>query len=335
MAPSRRAMAIIAIAVLAATAGCLGAIDDAGDTEPTIGEQTRDAPADSVDVSDDPPDDVADDSGVSTEADVDESLDDDGTYTSTAMPDEDDTASDGGFDGAPAVERDLIRTAVVHTEVEDFDVAESTLRTEVSIQGGYLAETEVTTHGENNETWRTGTLEFRVPSEGYDDFLAEAEDVGEVQDARTSTEDVTDQLVDIEARLDNLEAERDRLQALFEEANDTEDVLMVQRELSSVQEEIERLEAQHASLEDRVAYSTVTVHLEEPEPETEPEPEDPAWYEQGLGEAFMSSVNDLLLAGRAAVVAAAMAAPYAMVGAVPLVAVGALGGVAVRRFRSN
>ena len=51
------------------------------------------------------------------------------------------------------------------------------------------------------------------------------------------------QLVDIEARLESLRAERDQLRTLYRQANATDDVLAVQRELSDVQREIERLEA--------------------------------------------------------------------------------------------
>jgi len=74
---------------------------------------------------------------------------------------------------------------------------------------------------------------------------------------------VTRRVADLEARLKSLNAERDRLRELYEQANTTEDVLAVQRELADVQREIETTEAQLRTLENQVAYSTVTVDFRE------------------------------------------------------------------------
>jgi chromosome segregation ATPase len=129
-------------------------------------------------------------------------------------------------------------------------------------------------------------------------------------------------LVDLEARLSNLRAERDRLRTLYERANTTEDVLAVQRELSEVQGEIERLEAQKRSLEQRVAYSTLTVELREPGPVRDYVREE--WYDTPVLEAFLESVNGVLVVGRALVVAFAYALPYIVAFFAPLAVLAAV-----------
>lgn len=51
-------------------------------------------------------------------------------------------------------------------------------------------------------------------------------------------------LVDIDARLSSLRRQRERLRTLHGRANDTEAVLAVQRRLTEVQTELERLTAE-------------------------------------------------------------------------------------------
>jgi hypothetical protein len=142
-------------------------------------------------------------------------------------------------------------------------------------------------------------------------------DSGTVVSAQQNVEDVTDQVVDLEARLRTLRAERDRLRELYQEANSTEEVLAVEERLSEVQTEIERAEARLASLERRVALSTVTVEIREPRPGAPPEG---AWYDTPLVEAFLASVNGVVVTTRALAVATAYAAPYLLAFGLPPVA---------------
>jgi hypothetical protein len=246
-----------------------------------------------------------------------------------------DAADDGAVLDSSAAEttvrqRQLIRTGEIRLRVNDTDGTSEAVRSLAAERDGFVSGSNVESHERHNGTLRTARIVIRVPSEEFDATVAEIESMGTVRTARTSTEDVTDQLVDIEARLENLRAERDRLRELYQQANETEDVLAVQRELADVQKEIERLEARRASLERDVAYSTITVHItEEPPDPPEPEP-DPAWYETGLVAAFLSSVDGVVTTIRALAVAGAYLAPYALVFGPPLVG----GAVAVRRFRA-
>ena len=210
-------------------------------------------------------------------------------------------------------DRQIIRTGHVEVEVSDVETAIETLRTEVQARNGYVESSDRQVRGTGEETWETAHLVLRVPSDDFDATMAEAQALGEVRQVETETEDVTDQLVDLEARLANLATQRDRLRELMEATNDTRDVLAVQEELAGVQERIERLEAQQQQLQDQVAFSTITVDLAEPEPDpVEPAPEE-QWWEMGVLTAFLSSVGGVVTVMRAMVVAAALAAPYVLV----------------------
>ena len=271
---------LLALALLTVTAGCsgglLGAGDDGGDgARPTGG-----------------------DAGGS-----------EGGLASGA-PD-----GDGGAEPIAQVrQRQVIYTGRVVLEVDDFEATRRNLSAATRGRGGFVGDARAKLHRVDGEPYRTGVVVLRVPRENFSALLSRVEAGGTVLSTERNTEDVTEQLVDLEARLESLRAERDRLRALFRRANDTEDVLAVERRLSSVQTEIERLEARQQSIERQVAYSTITVELREERPAPTPE----RWYDVGPLSAFVESIDGAVLTLRALSVALAYALPYLVVFGVPL-----------------
>jgi len=213
-----------------------------------------------------------------------------------------------GGDDLPQVQRRaVIRNGQMELTVDDFNESRDAVEATAESYGGYVSDSNEYVNRRSGGTYRSGQLVVRVPSENFSAFMSETQNLGEVERVETSSEDVTDQLVDLEARLSNLRAQRDRLRDLYESANTTEDVLAVEERLTEVQIEIERLEAQKQSLEDRAALSTVRVSLSE-------RPPGPAqWYDTPVLQAFSESVNGAFVALRALVVAVAYAAPYLVV----------------------
>lgn len=226
--------------------------------------------------------------------------------------------------GAQAAERALIRDGTVHLEVADYDAARANLTAAVAAEGGFVAESSEEVHEVDNETFTTGRVVFRVPAGNFSAFFERVGAAGEVLSSRSTTEDVTDRLVDLRAQLSNAEAERDRLRSLYESANGTEDVLAVSEKLSEAQERVERLEAKLAALEGRVALSTVTVELLEPRPEPAEAAAGEAFHETNVVDAFVGSVGGVVRLGRSLVVALAYALPYLLAVGVPVGAAAAV-----------
>ncbi|WP_135826302.1 DUF4349 domain-containing protein [Halorussus ruber] len=225
---------------------------------------------------------------------------------------------DSGSANFQASQRALIRTGEVAVEVNDYDRTRRNLSKEARRLGGFVSDSSQVVHTRGNQSWTSGKLVLRVPKDNFSTLVARAKQSGEVREASTNTEDVTKKLVDIEARLKNLKAQREKLRDLYQEANDTENVLEVQERLSEVQSEIESLEAQRESLKRQVAYSTLTVRLEERPPDYEPTNDHSAWYETGLLAAFASSANGVVVVLRGLVVGLAYALPYVLVFGVPI-----------------
>lgn len=223
--------------------------------------------------------------------------------------------------------RARIQTGEVELEVTDFEAARRNLTVAVHRHGGFVSDARQFRHRVDNKTYVTGVVTFRVPQGNFSAFLEQVKTEGTVIRIEQNTKDVTDQLIDLEARLRNLRAQRKQLRALYDRANDTEDILKIQNRLSEVQGEIERLEARRTALTRRVALSTVTVELREPRPV--PLEERRQWYDIGVLAAFLDSVSGVTVTVRALVVAFAYALPYLLVFGTPLVAVGMI----VRRRR--
>ena len=251
----------------------------------------------------------------------------DGGDAGAEQPEQSGDAGAGGDANAAVQERAIIRTGTVRLEVENATTSRETLQMRARELGGYTAGSELTRHRRNNATWKEGYLVVRVPSENFSAMQDGASAQGVVRSENTETEDVTDQLVDLNARLENLRAERDQLRRIYNRSNSTEDVLAVQERLSDVQGEIERLEAQKRSLEDRVAYSTLRIELREPQPEGTTREVTP-FHEQSPLSALNNSVATLVQVLRTLFLLAVIAAPWLAVAAIPV----GIAGVLVHRF---
>ncbi len=251
----RWAATLLAAAVL--VAGC--SAQDAATTDSGGAEPIADAPADE-----------GRDQDTGGEAEEPDSADD-GTTGGGA----DDVVTFGGT-GDAVTGRQLARTASIILEVEDIEQAALRVSAAAQRAGGFVSGAEV-----RGGDFGSGYLTLRVPARALDATITDLAEVGiRVVESSISTEDLTDQLTDLQARIDNLERLETELQALLSDVRDGDpeaaQLLQVFERLNQVRGEIERLEAQRAGAEDRVALATINVELLPPStaPEAlEPEPE--------------------------------------------------------------
>jgi hypothetical protein len=111
---------------------------------------------------------------------------------------------------------------------------------------------------------RTLSATLRVPAERLDAALAELKKLGRVEQESQSGEEVTQQYVDLVARLSNSRNTEQRLiEIMRQRTGRVADILAVEQEIARVREEIERMEAQRKTLENRVGFATVQLSLNE------------------------------------------------------------------------
>jgi hypothetical protein len=209
----------------------------------------------------------------------------------------------------------LVRTGRVALTVENVSTTERELTRVVRDAGGFVSSSRVRRDDREEGTVVTGRLVVRVPAENFSTAFARIERAGEVRASNTSTRDVSEQLVDIEARLENLRAQRERLRGLYAQANDTEALLAIQERLSEVQSRIERLEAHRQSLRRQVALSTIVIDLAEVGQADDRSRE---WYDTGVLAAVLDSFGGVGTVLRAIVVGLAYVLPYLLVFGIPI-----------------
>lgn len=154
--------------------------------------------------------------------------------------------------------RKLIKNAAMTVSVISVQEAWTKVRKLTEEAGGFLSSSS--TDGADDES-RSATLQVKVPAERLDAFIDSVAALGRLRSRSEQAEDVTAQYLDMEARLRNLQREELRLLELLQKAGNVKDLLEVERELSRVRGEIERLQTELKHIDDRVAYSTLTITL--------------------------------------------------------------------------
>jgi hypothetical protein len=111
---------------------------------------------------------------------------------------------------------------------------------------------------------RSGYLTIRVRSAEFDRAMADLRKLGDVESESVSGQDVSMQVVDLEARLASWKAQREVLLKLMDQAKTVGDTLKVQTELQNVQMNIEQIQGELTYLQDQVDLSTINVAIREP-----------------------------------------------------------------------
>ena len=162
----------------------------------------------------------------------------------------------------PQANRSLIRTVDLELAADEPDVAADRI-TQVAVDtGGYVEATDA--RRRDGVSYYSITL--RVPADELATILTRIKELASAVDRENlRTEDVTDQIVDIDARLRTLIATETELQGLLaasrERGDGLEDIMAVYRELTNLRAQIEQAEAQLESFRSRVALSTINVTL--------------------------------------------------------------------------
>jgi hypothetical protein len=150
--------------------------------------------------------------------------------------------------------RQIVRRGDMAVLVERVPDARARLERSLGALGGQIA------HFDAHED-KSADYALRVPADRLGAMMDSVATLGEVRARTISAEDVTDQVIDVEARLGALRASRDRLRQLLDRSASVPDVVSVERELARVQGEVESLEGRLAALRSQVALSELSVHL--------------------------------------------------------------------------
>ena len=177
--------------------------------------------------------------------------------------DEDEYRTGGGEYGESGIDRKIVKTGYLTLEVDDTVEAMNGVAAVAKELGGYVVSSNK--HEDDSTTY--GRVSIRVPAERFDEAFDRLRKLAiDVPYESTDSRDVTEEYTDLEAQLRNLEATEAQYLALLEKAETVEDILAVQRELSHVRGEIERIKGRMQYLERTSDMSLIEVNLQETSP---------------------------------------------------------------------
>jgi hypothetical protein len=185
--------------------------------------------------------------------------------------DYDDAAVEESADSAQTLssDRKLIKTVDVSLETENYDSLLAELDSQVTALGGYIESRYSSNSSYQNPSYASGqdlrytTMTVRMPKDQLDTFLDSVSEQTNVVSISENVEDVTLQYVDMESHKKALVTEQERLMELLEQAQTVEDIISIEDRLSEVRYQIESMESQLRTYDNKIDYSTVYLTINE------------------------------------------------------------------------
>ena len=151
--------------------------------------------------------------------------------------------------------RIIVHTARMSLVVDDVAHTVDSIANVASGLGGWVVNSD-------RSSRHSGSIAIRVPAQSLDEAFLRVEALAlEVESRAVTSEDVTDEYVDSQSRLVSLRATEERLLSFLDRAGKVEDALLVQKEISELQQQIETIQGRLNFLEQTAAFSLLEVSL--------------------------------------------------------------------------
>lgn len=189
-------------------------------------------------------------------------------------------------------DRKLIKTVNMDVETREYDKLLSAVENKVAELGGYIESLDAyngSTYYSYRST-RNANLTIRIPKDRLEEFQNTVSELGNVTSRSENVQDVTLTYVDLQSHRDALRTEQERLLQLLEQAESVEDIITIEQRLSDVRYQLESMESQLRSYDNRVDYSTVYLYIDEVEVYT-PVEEETVWERISTG--FVDSLKNI------------------------------------------
>ncbi|MCC7029534.1 MAG: DUF4349 domain-containing protein [Chitinophagaceae bacterium] len=114
----------------------------------------------------------------------------------------------------------------------------------------------------NNDNIISYNLKIRVAADNFEKMIVDLEKGDDIiQSKNIEARDVTEEFIDIESRLSNKKEYLQKYRELVVKAGNIRDVLEIEENIRTIQEEIESITGRLKYLNDQIAYSTLNVYL--------------------------------------------------------------------------
>jgi hypothetical protein len=169
--------------------------------------------------------------------------------------------------------RMIIKNADVRLMVKDTDIAIDRATQIIGDAGGYIVSSRVWYQDYYGNSLKYAAITIGIPVDEFEHALVRLRDLAvRVVDEVAAGDDVTEQYVDLGSQLTNLEATRARIQEFLKDAKTIDEALRINQELANIEAQIEQIKGRMNYLNDRSAYSTITINFEPEFPVLTPTP---------------------------------------------------------------
>jgi Domain of unknown function (DUF4349) len=189
-------------------------------------------------------------------------------------------------------QRSIIYRGAMTVRVKDVTAAASQATGIAQTAGGFIG-SDNRDRGSGDDT---ATMELRVPADKFAVVVGQLSKLGREESRQISTEDVTEQTVDLDARLAVQQARVDSGRRLLAQAKSLTDLVMLEREVATRESDLASLQAKKRRLSDLTTLSTITLVLLDPKAVKEAD-DGPPGFLSGLSggwDALVSSLAVLL-----------------------------------------
>lgn len=169
----------------------------------------------------------------------------------------------GNGSGAPnaenkIIEQKIIRTGNLRFETDNLETTYEQIK--IAVKKGKAFIQNDSEGKEYASIYRRITV--RIPSENFDSFIKNiSTGVTYFDNKEISSQDVTEEYIDIDARLKAKKKLENRYLELLAKATKMSEMLAIEAQLSAIREEIEAKEGQLRYMQNQVSLSTVTIEF--------------------------------------------------------------------------
>jgi hypothetical protein len=161
-----------------------------------------------------------------------------------------------------AIQRAVIATAGLRLTAKDLaGVRQDAINVATGL-GGQVADEQA--QSDTRGRLARVDLTLRVPAASFGEALDQLAGLGTVRHRQQSVQDVTTQVIDVEARVKAQRASVQNIERLLARANTIGEIMSIERELASRQADLDSLEQQQKYLADQTSLSTIQLTLTRP-----------------------------------------------------------------------
>lgn len=152
----------------------------------------------------------------------------------------------------------IIKESYLHFETQDLEKTYQQIKKTIKKNNGFIQDDN------SNKSYGTITrhLIIRIPTNNFQNTIDSiSKNVEYFDTKRISAKDVTEEFIDLEARLKAKQTLEKRYLELLSKANNVKEILEIERELSTIREEIESKQGRLKYLQNKVSLSTLDIEF--------------------------------------------------------------------------